>query len=162
LRRMSLAVAAMALGLGTVVWGATPSPAEIAKVTDQVKSNDQATIDAGIKTIDGWISAGGGGGGIFGALASAAGGRAVYVGKGGKEEVADLSLKGVFFRPAPEAISLLIELRAKAFTGLNKPKEALEASKQYFNTCDARYMSKQGMDLLTTSLQRLHPEDPTI
>jgi hypothetical protein len=77
------------------------------------------------------------------------------------QEVAQLALDGSIARPGIEAIEPLMEFRAKALLAINKPREALQAAKSYYNVSQLKNAGN-ALNLVELCLAKAYPEDAGI
>jgi hypothetical protein len=77
---------------------------------------------------------------------------------GRNQDAADLALEAVVTRPDTEYVAHLMECRTKALINLEKPQEALQAAKGYYNVCSLANTS-DAISLVGICLAKAHPED---
>jgi hypothetical protein len=72
---------------------------------------------------------------------------------------AELALAGAFDRP--EGTDQLLDFRTKALLAMDKPQDALQAAKSYYNTC-AFKKTPYAIQLVALCLVKCRPDDPDV
>jgi len=74
------------------------------------------------------------------------------------QDVAELSLSAVMSQADQNPIEILFELRTQSLLKLDKPQEALQAAKSYYNVCELKLTNK-AIDLVAICLAKSYPDD---
>ncbi len=132
-----------------------PPQSDWDKATADVTGTDAAARDAAVEKIKGWIKGG------WVSMDLWKKGLPALDKANQHQEVADLALLGLFGRPNPDAVTILIEFRYKALVALNKKDgadEILAAAKSYYNVCDFK-ATATAVTYVGQALAKARPED---
>jgi len=142
---------------GDIPWTFAPYPGdhEITSVTTLMKSGDLAKIDQGEAQIRTWLE----GHQVIWVLWFDWFPALMKIQR--YPDVADIAAQSVNSNPQPDVIASLLEWRIRALLLMNKPAEALESAKSYYNACPWK-QTDYAVQLVGLCLSQCNPADQTI